>query len=420
MLPRALDATVLGTSRGADARLMISPADVIRRESVESLVAGADDYYKSAIAQGATSFLKSKPFHAFDDSPDVLVRLGMLLRAARLVPGVRIVEFGAGVGWLSAALWQMGCHVICVDPSEAALQLARETFGERRPHLMWSEAMATTALTDGHRLPVPDESVDRVICYDVFHHVPNQEEILREFHRVLTPGGIACFSEPGRYHSTTTHSQDEMAHYRVLENDVILEEVWALAKRIGFTDVIVQPSLDSRYSLSIDEYLSLVKSGHAGVRGREALMTGSLSTTSFTLHKGAPVLDSRDAGALGASVQAPESIAAVAGVPVTVSLRYTNTGKGRWLARMTQGTQRGVVNVGVVRCDPTGRPVERDWRRVPLPRDVEPGESIVVECELMFPEAGRLAVRFDLVSEGIAWFHAACTPDAVPVNVALP
>jgi ubiquinone/menaquinone biosynthesis C-methylase UbiE len=420
LLPRELDTTVLGASRNVDPRAIISPADVIRRETVESLLAGANDYYKSAIAQGATSFLKRKPFHAFDESPQVLVRLGMLLRAARLVPGMHVVEFGAGVGWLSAAVWQMGAHVICVDASEAALQLAREAFAEHRANLAWSEATAKTALTDGHRLPLPDESVDRVVCFDVFHHVPNQEEILREFYRVLRQGGIACFSEPGRYHSTTASSQDEMTYYRVLENDIVVEDVWALARSIGFTDIAIQPMLDSTYSLSIQEYLSLMNSGRAGLRGREALTKGTLSTSSFCLHKGELVLDSRDAGALGASVRAPESIAAVAGVPMTTSVNCTNTGTGRWLARMAYGTERGVVNVGIIRCDEDGHPLERDWRRAPLPRDVEPGESITVECELAFAKPGRMTIRFDLVSEGVAWFHAACTPDAVPVNVVLP
>src|SRR6267154_393258 len=139
---------LLGMVRRLRARHVIKPSDVMARESVESLVAGADEYYRSAIAIGGTAFLKSKPFHSFDDSPQVLVRLGWLLHGARLTAGLQVAEYGGGAGWLAALLWQMGCHVTCVDASAAALELARELFEERRPLLTWPTATCATALTD--------------------------------------------------------------------------------------------------------------------------------------------------------------------------------------------------------------------------------------------------------------------------------
>jgi 2-polyprenyl-3-methyl-5-hydroxy-6-metoxy-1,4-benzoquinol methylase len=409
-----LSAAALRMSRGMDPAV-ITPADVMRRETVESLVAGADEYYKSAIAEGAASFLKRKPFHAFDDSPQVLVRLGCLLHGARLAIGMRVVEYGGGAGWLSALLFQMGCHVTCVDASDAALRIAREAFDERRSLAVWDGATATTALTDGHTLPVADDTVDRVICYDVFHHVPNQKEVLRGFFRVLKPGGMACFCEPGRYHSMTVTAQDEMANYRVLENDVVLEDVWALARSVGFTGIVVYPMLDASYTLSIDDYLSFVGSGRAGVRGREALMNGTLATSVFFLQKGTPALDSRHASALSATIAAPATVAAKAGVPVTVTVAFANSGEGRWLSHTGEAGAIGTVNIGIMRGDESGRTVERDWRRVPLPHDVEPGQSIEVACEIMFPEAGSVTLRVDLVSEHIKWFGAASDPIAVNV-----
>jgi hypothetical protein len=60
------------------------------------------------------------------------------------------------------------------------------------------------------------------------------------------PGGIACFSEPGRYHSTTDASQADMANFRVLENDIVLEAIWQLARDAGFADVDIRPMLDGR------------------------------------------------------------------------------------------------------------------------------------------------------------------------------
>lgn len=47
-------------------------------------------------------------------------------------------------------------------------------------------------------LGIASESVDIVFCHQTFHHLPDQESAMREFHRVLKPGGILLFAESTR------------------------------------------------------------------------------------------------------------------------------------------------------------------------------------------------------------------------------
>lgn len=47
-------------------------------------------------------------------------------------------------------------------------------------------------------LPFPAESVDMVFCHQTFHHLIDQHAALREFHRVLKPGGVLLFAESTR------------------------------------------------------------------------------------------------------------------------------------------------------------------------------------------------------------------------------
>lgn len=47
-------------------------------------------------------------------------------------------------------------------------------------------------------LDLPDASVDLVFCHQTFHHLTRQEEALRQFHRVLKPGGLLLFAESTR------------------------------------------------------------------------------------------------------------------------------------------------------------------------------------------------------------------------------
>jgi len=45
-------------------------------------------------------------------------------------------------------------------------------------------------------IPVPDATYDLVLCTQVMEHVPDPVAVLREFHRVLKPGGEAWLSAP--------------------------------------------------------------------------------------------------------------------------------------------------------------------------------------------------------------------------------
>lgn len=46
------------------------------------------------------------------------------------------------------------------------------------------------------RLPLPDASLDAVVCNHVLEHVPDDRQAMREFRRVLRPGGWAILQSP--------------------------------------------------------------------------------------------------------------------------------------------------------------------------------------------------------------------------------
>ncbi|MGQ0618677.1 MAG: class I SAM-dependent methyltransferase [Panacagrimonas sp.] len=48
------------------------------------------------------------------------------------------------------------------------------------------------------QLPVADRSVDLLFCHQTFHHLVDQDSALREFRRVLKPGGLLLFAESTR------------------------------------------------------------------------------------------------------------------------------------------------------------------------------------------------------------------------------
>lgn len=50
-------------------------------------------------------------------------------------------------------------------------------------------------IQSGCKTGLPDESVDVVLLYDIFHHLQNPDEIMDELYRVLKSDGILSFSD---------------------------------------------------------------------------------------------------------------------------------------------------------------------------------------------------------------------------------
>jgi SAM-dependent methyltransferase len=95
----------------------------------------------------------------------------------RLVGGSTALELGAGTGKFTKSLTQTGADVIAVEPVAAMVaRLAAEQPGVR------------TVEASAQDLPLPDGSVDAVICAQSFHWFATPES-LSEIRRVLKPGG---------------------------------------------------------------------------------------------------------------------------------------------------------------------------------------------------------------------------------------
>ena len=234
---------------------LIKPEDVIKKLGVEGLCQSADEYFKNITD---ITPLMTKPFHGVAEGAYLLCKLGVMLSGLRLGKGMTILDFGAGSCWLSRFLNELSCATISLDPSPKALEIGKKLF-KQLPLLGNPIADPYFLQFDGRKIQLEDDSVDRVICFDAFHHVPNPEEILSEFYRILKPGGIAGFGEVGPHHSRSSQSQKEMRTYKVLENDVVLEHLKELSQQIGFSELYCK--LFSFPDLEIDypDYLRMAR-----------------------------------------------------------------------------------------------------------------------------------------------------------------
>jgi SAM-dependent methyltransferase len=349
----------------------------------------------------------AKPFANVDDAPQLLISLGTVLQGLSLAPGMTVLEFGAGTGWLSRFLTQLGCRMILLDVAPTALEIARDLY--RRQPSIGDRPEPRFLVFDGKRIDLPDASVDRILCFDAFHHAPNPNDVLREFGRVLKPRGIAAFAEPGPRHSTTPQSQYEMRTYGVVEADIDIHALWNAAKRLGFVDLKLAAFNVPPFHVPLPEYDDLLASGETFGKWAEQTRAFLHDARTFFLTKaGIEELDSRRTEGLRAVIEAQ-----LDGLNVHVTVR--NIGKAKWL---DSHEPHGGVALGAHLHDAYGQLVDLDYARTVLPRPLDPGEEVTFDFTLPPLQPGRWVVELDCVAERVAWFaQVGSTPTRLEIEV---
>ncbi len=109
-----------------------------------------------------------------------------MLEFAQVRPGCRVLDVAAGAGdqtLQTAARVGPGGSVLATDISPAILAFAAAE-AQRAGH-----TNVTTRVMDGEHLDLSDASFDAVISRVGLIYFPDQQQALREMHRVLVPGG---------------------------------------------------------------------------------------------------------------------------------------------------------------------------------------------------------------------------------------
>jgi SAM-dependent methyltransferase len=125
---------------------------------------------------------RSNTYGAYNE-PVALIR-----EMARLPTSARILEIGAGGGFLAAELHRRGFHHLTLtDLTATSLDALRG-----------NAPSALLAGADAANLPFRDGVFDAVVSSDVIEHIPEVEQHIAEVSRVLAPGGSYYLKTPNR------------------------------------------------------------------------------------------------------------------------------------------------------------------------------------------------------------------------------
>ena len=128
-----------------------------------------------------------------------------LVEAAGVAPDQAVLDVATGTGQVLLAAAEAvgpGGRVVGIDLSEGMLDHARAAISAR------GLAQAEVRVMDAEQLDFPDATFDRVLCGFGLSFMPDSTAALRQFYRVLRPGGVVG--------ATTFRAQPTMAWLKEL------------------------------------------------------------------------------------------------------------------------------------------------------------------------------------------------------------
>ncbi len=171
-----------------------------------------------------------------------------------------ILDIGCGTGAMSIRLTKWG-RVVSADFSPLALQYSRR---RGLGHLVGADAM---------NLPFGADRFDMIVTMDVLEHLPDDCAAMREFHRVLKPGGRVFATVPAYPHLWSEHDVALMHHRRYLR-----QEMRERFEAAGFTLEKLSHSMTALYPIvAMQRRLNARKPPHDPPEAAMPLVPGPLN-----------------------------------------------------------------------------------------------------------------------------------------------
>lgn len=107
-----------------------------------------------------------------------------------------LLDVGASTGIIDNELSKHFKKVIGIDIDKNAIKFAKKNFSKQN---------LTFKVDDAINLSFDNNLFDIVICAQVYEHVPNDQKLIDEIHRVLKPGGVCYFAALNKYWPLEPH-----------------------------------------------------------------------------------------------------------------------------------------------------------------------------------------------------------------------
>ena len=132
------------------------------------------------------------PFNAFFERPAVIHEL-------LAIDFKNVLDAGCAAGWYSHWFAEHGANVTCLDFNEGLLRKCKERLGDRAYYVQADL---------NKELPFKNNSFDLILSSLTLDYIEHLSTPMKEFYRILSPGGALVFSVQHPLDFETQHSKE--------------------------------------------------------------------------------------------------------------------------------------------------------------------------------------------------------------------
>ena len=173
------------------------------------------------------------------------------LIASQFAIGKNVLDIACGEGYGSELLSHVAKNVIGVDISIEAIEHACSKYNV--DNLTFLHGTASN-------IPIPDASVDLVVSFETIEHLYEQKEMIKEFKRVLSKGGLLILSSPDKAVYKRREKYDNPFHVKELYKEELCDLILSQFKNIKicgqqfiYGSIIVGQDISALSSVRIED-----------------------------------------------------------------------------------------------------------------------------------------------------------------------
>ena len=185
------------------------------------------------------------------------------------IKGKRVLDFGSGFGLVANHLAKEN-QVLAVEPNEEMVALRTQDYSYQQ--LVGSLDQLAS---------LEDASFDVILCHNVLEYVENRKAVLKEFTRLLKPGGmlsIVKHNEVGRVLQTVVFENDTRKALALLAGQDLETHSMGLAQAYNLDAAFVDLGLEVQNYQGIRVFYGLQDNRFKGQEGwRESMLQMELA-----------------------------------------------------------------------------------------------------------------------------------------------
>jgi len=181
-----------------------------------------------------------------------------MLRVLNLNSGARIMEVGAGPGWVTEILVGLGYSVEAVEPSFEMIDASKDRIRKFKEKHRFNECPVSYHHSTLEELDCEAVApVEAVLFYEALHHLADEAVGLKKAYDVLKPGGLLGITGEGNWQPGNAAQErllvEEIERFGTLESPFTFDYLEFCLRQAGFSGITRYHGVNGFYPIEAED-----------------------------------------------------------------------------------------------------------------------------------------------------------------------